>query len=158
MHVSNEWNELVGDEIFPVRVSMQTYHYVKKLLAENVSRSSPILEIKAVRANQFVDTGMVIYMQATDRDCIFHMLNEKKKVSRSLKDLQEQLPANFYRIHRSFCINSDYVVKIDCYTVTMVTGEMLPIPKMRYMQIREELTTLIEKNLCRRDNNGITKT
>lgn len=151
MHVSNEWNELVGDEIFPVQVSTQTYHYVKKLLAESVSRSSPILEIKTDRANQFADTSMVIYIQATDRDCILHMLNEKKKVSRSLKDLQEQLPPNFYRIHRSFCVNSDYVVKIERYTITMVTGEMLPIPKMRYMQIKEELTALIEKNVCRRD-------
>ena len=59
--------------------------------------------------------------------------------------MQEQLPPNFYRIHRSFCINCDYVAKIERYTVTLVTGEMIPIPKTRYTQIREELTVLIEK-------------
>lgn len=87
----------------------------------------------------------MIYIQATDRDCILHMLNERKQVSRALKDLQGQLPPNFYRIHRSFCVNSDYVAKIERYCVTLITGEVLPVPKMRYTQIREELTALIEK-------------
>jgi len=35
MHVSNEYNELVGDEIFPVQVSRQTYQYVQRLLRES---------------------------------------------------------------------------------------------------------------------------
>ncbi len=150
MHISNEWNELVGDEIFPVQISTQTYHYVKKLQAESVSRKSPMLVIKTDLANQFIDTNMVIYIQAMDRDCIVHMLSERKQVSRALKDLQAQLPPNFYRIHRSFCVNSDYVTKIERYAVTLVTGEELPVPKMRYTQIRKELTALIDKRVCRK--------
>lgn len=150
MHISNEWSELVGDEIFPVQTSTQTYRYVKKLLAESVSRKPPMLIIKTGVANQFVDTNTVIYIQATDKDCILHMLNERKQIARTLKDLQGQLPSNFYRIHRSFYVNCNYVTKIERYVVTMVTGEALPVPKMRYMQVREELTALIEKGACRK--------
>ncbi len=151
MHVSNEWNELVGDEIFPIKISTQTYSYVKKLRAEGVSRESSTLVIKTGLANQFIDTNTVIYIEAADRNCILHMLNERKQVPWTLRDLQEQLPPDFYRIHRSYCVNSDYVTKIERYAVTLVTGETLPIPKMRYMQIREELTALIEKNACRKE-------
>lgn len=151
MHISNEWSELVGDEVFPVQISTQTYRYVKKLLAESVSRKSHTLVIKTDLANQFVDTNLIVYIQATDRDCILHMLNERKQVSRALKDLEGQLPPNFYRIHRSFCVNSDYVAKIERYAVTLGTGEVLPVPKMRYMQIREELTALIEKQAFRKE-------
>lgn len=145
MHISNEWSELVGDEVFPVQISTQTYYYVKKLLAESANKKSKKLFIKTDMANQFVDTNTVVYIQATDRDCIIHTLNERKQVSWSLKDLQDQLPPNFYRIHRSFCVNSDYVAKIERYAVTMVTGQALPIPKMRYTQIRDELTDLIKQ-------------
>ena len=145
MHISNEWSELVGDEVFPVQFSTQTYRYVKKLLAESANRKSPPLVIKTDTAYQFVDTNTVLYIQATYRDCILCMLNERKQVSRALKDLQGQLPPNFYRIHRSFCVNSNYVTKIERYCVTLITGEVLPVPKMRYTQIREELTALIEK-------------
>ncbi|MCI8464854.1 MAG: LytTR family transcriptional regulator [Lachnospiraceae bacterium] len=105
MHLSNEWNELVEEEIFLVQISTLTYHYVKKLLAESVSKKSPVLVIKIDLCNQFVDTNTVIYIQATDRDCILHMLNEGKQFSRALKDLQEQLPPNFYRIHRNYLEN-----------------------------------------------------
>lgn len=144
MHVSNEWSELVEDEIFPVRISTQTYHYVKKLLAESVNRKPSMLIIKTGAANQFVDTNTVIYIQAIDKDCILHMLDEKRQIPQMMKDLKEQLPPNFYRIHRGFYVNSNYVKKIERYAVTLVTGEELPIPKMRYMQVREELTALIE--------------
>lgn len=63
MHISNEWNELVKEEIFPIQISTQTYHYVKKLLAESVSKKPPVLVIKTDLCNQFVDTNTVIYIQ-----------------------------------------------------------------------------------------------
>lgn len=151
MHISNEWSELVGEEVFPVQISTQTYRYVRELLAEGVSKKPPVLVVKTDLANQFIDTNTIIYIEATDRECILHMLNERRQVSRSLKELEEQLPPNFYRIHRSFCVNSDYVTKIGRYVVTLATGETLPVPKMRYMQIREELTALIEKRTCRKE-------
>lgn len=90
MHISNEWGELVGDEVFPVQISTQTYRYVKKLLAENMGRKSPMLVIRTDRGSQFVDASTVIYVQAMDRDCILHMLDERRQVPRALKDLQEQ--------------------------------------------------------------------
>lgn len=70
---------------------------------------------------------------------------------RALKELERQFPPNFYRIHRSFCVNSDYVMKIGSYVVTLATGETLSVPKMCYMQIWEELIALIEKRTCRKE-------
>lgn len=151
MHISNEWSELVGEGVFPSRISTQTYRYVRELLAESVSKKPPVLVVKTDLASQFIDTNTIIYIQATDRDCIIHTLNERRQVSRALKELEGQLPPNFYRIHRSFCVNSDYVTKIGRYAVTLATGETLPVPKMRYMQIREELTALIEKRACKKE-------
>lgn len=145
MNVSNEWNELVEKEVFPVQISVRTYQYVRELLAKGTRGGSRSLVIKTGLSNQFVDTSTLLYIEATDADCILHALGERRQVSRSMKELQEQLPPNFYRLHRSYCVNSDYVEKIERYTVTLITGETLPIPKARYMQVREELTDLIEK-------------
>lgn len=156
MHISNEWSDLVGDEIFPLQISTQTYRYVKKLLAESISENPPMLMIKTATANQFIDTNMVIYIQAMDKSCVLHMLNERKQISQMLKNLREQLPPNFYRIHRSFFVNSDYVTKIHRYAVTLVTGEELPVPKMRYTQIREELTALIERRLAEKTERPVS--
>lgn len=145
MHVSNEWNELVGKEVFPVQISTQTYRYVQELLAKNARGTHCPLVIKTDVSHQFVDTGSLLYIEATDADCILHLLSERRQVAKPMKELAPQFPPNFYRLHRSYCINSDYVAKIERYRVTLITGETLPIPKMRYAQIREELTALIEK-------------
>ena len=32
IHTSNEWNEVVGDEVFPVKTSRETYEYVRAIL------------------------------------------------------------------------------------------------------------------------------
>lgn len=155
MHISNVWNEQVRGDIFPARISTRPRSYVRKMSAESVSRKSWMVVTRAGLANQIVDSNMVTYIQAVNGDCIFHMLNKRREISWgrgcALKDLQERLPANFYRIHRSFYVNSDYVMKIRRYAVTLVTGEELPVPKMRYTQIREELTTLIEKRVYRKE-------
>lgn len=144
MHVSNEWGELVENEVFPVRISTQTYRYAKKLMKEN---AHPRVNIGIGGADQFINTDELIYIQAADKNCILQMRHKIIQVSRMMKDIQRLLPSNFCRIHRGYCVNAEYVTDIKRYVVTLATGEQLPIPKGRYMQIREELAALIEKKI-----------
>lgn len=154
MHISNEWNELVGNEVFPVQISAQTYRYVRELVAK-ITRGGQLMAIKTDLGSQFVDTSTLLYIEATDAYCILHTMSERRQVPRPMKELQTLLPQNFYRLHRSYCVNSDYVSKIERYTVTIITGETLPIPKARYMQVREELTDLIEKRKTEKRKNHL---
>lgn len=144
MHVSNEYNELVDDEIFPVQISRQTYQYVQNLLKESGKNNNLRLSVKENGAICFLDTGMILYIQALERESIISLVNEKRQVQTSIKDLEEELPSHFYRLHRSYFVNCDYIVKIERYKLTLITGEELPIPKMRYMEIREDVKRIIE--------------
>ena len=144
MHVSNEYNELVGEEIFPVQISRQTYQYVQSLLRESGKNNNRRLAVKENGSIRFLDTGMIQYIQALERESIIHLVNEKRQVQTSIKELEKELPAHFYRLHRSYFINCDYVAKIERYNLTLITGEELPIPKMRYMEIREDIKKIVE--------------
>lgn len=44
---------------FSVRISMQTYHYVRKMLAESESRKNSRLVIRADAADQFIDADLI---------------------------------------------------------------------------------------------------
>ena len=55
MHVSNEYNELVGDEIFPVQVSRQTYQYVQRLLRESGKSNNRRLAVKENGSVSFIE-------------------------------------------------------------------------------------------------------
>lgn len=145
MHVSNEYSELVGDEVFPVQVSRETYRYVQSLLKENGKNSSPKLTVKTGTSINFVDASLILYIQALERESILHLLHENRWVKNSIRELETQLPSQFYRLHRSYFVNCDYVAKLERYKLTLITGEELPVPKMRYTQIRDEILEIMKK-------------
>lgn len=152
MHVSNEYNELVDDEIFPVQVSRQTYLYVQNLLRERGRYNHYRLTVKDNGAITYVDTDRIQYVQALGRECILHLVNEKRQVQTSIKELAAELPSSFCRIHRSYFVNCNFVAKVERYKLTLVQGEELPIPKMRYMEVRDELAEMIRVMQTKRKN------
>ena len=145
MHVSNEYSELVGDEIFPVQVSRQTYQYVQRLLKESAKNGNRRLALKSEGSAIFVDTGMIVYIEARERTSILHLPHEQRHIQVAIKDIEGELPRSFYRLHRSYFINCDYVAKIERYKLTLITGEELPVPKARYMEIRDAISGIIQQ-------------
>ena len=59
MHVSNEWNELKENELFPFEISTQTYHYVKKLLKETNDRKNKVI-IQTPKSTYGIQSDAVI--------------------------------------------------------------------------------------------------
>lgn len=145
MHVSNEYNELVNHEVFPLEVTTRTYRYVQGLLAENRKNNIRRLQVKENGTLSFIHTDTIMYIQAAERESILHLYNETRRVQASVKEIMTQLPPHFYRVHRSYFINCDYVTKIARYQLTLVNDEVLPIPKMRYMQIKNDIAEIINK-------------
>ncbi len=153
MHVSNEYSELVGDEVFPVQISRQTYQYVQELLKESGKHSNRKLSVKEHGGLSFVDTDMIQYIEALERESILHLVNKNRQVQTSIKEMKEELPEHFYRLHRSYYVNCNYVARIERYKLTLITGDELPIPKMRYTQIREDIKEIIEEKRKGLDTN-----
>ena len=84
MHVSNEYSELVGEEVFPVQVTKQTYRYVQRLLKESGENNNRRLAVKTNGSLCFVDTGMIQYIQALERESILYLVNEHRQVQASI--------------------------------------------------------------------------
>ena len=59
---------------------------------------------------------------------LYTVNNQKHLIRGSLTDFSERLPKNFYRTHRSFTINVDYMDAINSAYVVM-NGEQIPIGK-----------------------------
>lgn len=144
LHVSNEWDELGEDEVFPVRISRQTYHYVQKLLQESGKPPSRRIVIKVENASYAFDPDMVLYVEAVDKVCTVYMLNRAMVIRQPITVLEAQFPKQFYRIHRSYLVNCHFIFQVERYAVTLVNGTVLPIPAKRYMEVREEITALIK--------------
>lgn len=93
------------------------------------------LHVGGVREDLIVPFDKIMYCKADNNLTELHLFNEKSFVlsSDTLKKVEEELPSDqFYRIHRSHCVNRDYIKSINRNTglaVEMKNGTKLEIAK-----------------------------
>ena len=82
--------------------------------------------VKADRQLVKVNYSEILFFEAQKEYINIHTLKEKYLFYKRMKDLEEQLPDNFIRIHHSFIINLDCINKIDVNSV-IINNEEIPI-------------------------------
>lgn len=150
MHVSNLWKELAEGEIFPVQLSRQTYLYIDRILKKSGQRAGKRLILKEDGAVRFVDPNLILYVEAAGKASILHMVDSVISVPQSITALEAELPDHFLRAHRSFLVNCRYITRVERFAIVFVTGDQLPIPKLRYAEVRDALTARIAEQGSRK--------
>lgn len=146
MHVSNEWNELDDDEVFPLKISVQTYHYVQKLVAESaVKKCSNKIELRNNSCLQYIDPDMIVYAEAIGKYTAIHFVDKIVTIKQLIGKTVLLFPEIFCRPHRGYLVNCKFIVSVERYKITMVTGAMIPIPEKRYFKVREEIAKIMQK-------------
>ncbi|WP_411679279.1 LytR/AlgR family response regulator transcription factor [Clostridium thailandense] len=75
----------------------------------------------------------IIYIESFKSKLIIHLINNVFQVYGSMKSMLFQLEHSgnfFYRVHKSYIINSNHIVKIDKFnkTITMTNGKEILVP------------------------------
>lgn len=82
----------------------------------------------------------IVYVEVTGTDLVFHCLQGELHATGALSEICTHLPVgDFYRSHRSFVVNLNYVVRSSEYFFTMSTGEHVSIAKNRYAEAKHVL-------------------
>ena len=143
MHVSNEYSELVGDEVYPIKMSRETYQYMQQLLAKKFMDSKK-LTLKEDAETYFINPDEIICVEAMKNRSIIHCMTKTIVSSKPIGTLEQKLPANFYRAHRSFLVNCNSIVKISRFLLELQGGMTIPLPEKRYMVIRDDIKALLD--------------
>ncbi len=81
--------------------------------------------------------GRIIYIEALNKDCRIVTLDGETQVRCRLLDLERQLEGEgFIKIHRSYIINPSFLYLIDRLSVSLTTGEQLPLARNRASEVR----------------------
>ncbi|WP_430405250.1 LytR/AlgR family response regulator transcription factor [Fluviicola sp.] len=76
--------------------------------------------VKEKNGSLLVRFADILYLKADDNYCIFFLKDANRlSVPRTLKDIEEKLPSNFLRVHRSYIVNADHVNMINKTERTM---------------------------------------
>ena len=150
VHSSNEWNELVGEDVFPLQISMETYRYVRGILqAGQRSGALPTrVAIGTGKAVHYIDPVRVLYIEADGKRSLIHETDgAATSVNILLNDVQAQLPGTFLRVHRSFIVNAAQVTGIRKFMLELADGTQIPIPERRYGVVRREMALRVTGGL-----------
>ena len=110
IHISNEWKE---------------------------QEQKRIVTIVANSATHFINADAVLYIETANKCSILHMQKQCVTLAIPMRALESKFTCGFCRIHRCYFVNCNYIVSIEHFSVTLLTGEVLPIPEKRYTQVRQ---------------------
>lgn len=89
---------------------------------------APRLQIRVSRGVEDISPGDILFIRS-DGVYVEIVTHKEKLVQRKLlKDIEEELPANFIRIHRSYIVNADYI-ETRSATAVIVAGQEIPVSR-----------------------------
>ncbi|TKC12822.1 response regulator transcription factor [Pedobacter polaris] len=103
------------------------------------------LSVKKGGSMLLIDIKELCYVKGAGIYTELHLLNGKYELhDKSLEKLQQLLPISFQRIHKSYLVATPCIEKImvnsgSKYTLLLKTGEVLPIGRSRYKELKSKL-------------------
>ncbi|MDX1939211.1 MAG: LytTR family DNA-binding domain-containing protein [Saprospiraceae bacterium] len=101
----------------------------------------------------FVKTGKAVvklcfekihYIEALGDYAVFHLQNEKHVVYKRMKELEATLPEQFCRIHNSYIVNMNHIIKIEDKQIYIGSNE-LPISEKYHFDFWERVQARLFK-------------
>lgn len=102
------------------------------------------LSVKKRGAITLIDVSDICYIQGAGIYTELHLKNRRKEIhDKSLEKLEQLLPPNFVRIHKSYIADmleaQEILVETGSkYSLLLSTGQRLPIGRTRYKTLKED--------------------
>ncbi|MCT2535467.1 LytTR family DNA-binding domain-containing protein [Aquibacillus koreensis] len=111
-------------------------------------QKNKIITIKVDRVSYFIHLDKVIFIERDKRKTIIHTEQQIYETNESLNNLVEQLNDNFFRTHRSFIVNKQYISYIsfegDTYFAHFINyPQYAHVSKLQKTDLMNELSNTI---------------
>lgn len=144
IHVSNDWQVKEANEELPFRAGKETYRYVQEILRRN-GRAPEKLSVRDIHHHsRIIVADEIIFAEAEKTHCILHCVDGTVEIHERFDRLAARLPKGFVRVHRSYVVNSSYVIGLKRFAVLLCDGYALPVPERGYTRIKKLLWEQID--------------
>ncbi len=83
------------------------------------------IAVKNAGVHTSVKVSDIVYAEVFNRKVALHTTTQSIEYYGKLKDLEDELGADFYRPHRSYLINLKYVIKYDSSVIFLQGGQVM---------------------------------
>ena len=101
----------------------------KELEAVNIKRKVPSLMITTGGKHITVNSEDIIYAEVFDRKIVLHTIYEDIEYYGKMKELEKKVGDGFYRSHRAYLVNFNFIKKYDATTIYLENGQALMAKK-----------------------------
>lgn len=123
---------------------------IERYVKEKLTAKSSLLQFELRDRGGLVvlDVSRLKYVECLRNEQHFCMDGQENRAVRSrMRTLEEQLtPHGFLRIHKGYLVNCRYIQRFDKETVTLNTGEVLPVGRSKSAECMEGYMEFIHKN------------
>lgn len=139
--------------------SLDTVHYLMKPVDEAnlfpaldravkriASEAEKVFVLSKGNSLTKIRMNEILYCESLDHQIILHSLTGNLQFSGALDTVQKQLDGRFFRCHRSFLVNMDYVTGTDADSALLRGGGKVLVSRRR----RQEFTHLLLES-CRKE-------
>lgn len=113
--------------------------------AQKTGGAIKYLAVKKAGNIRLIDINELHYIKGAGIYSELHLRNGKQELhDKSLETLEQLLPSSFERIHKSYIVPLNQAEKILVepgarYSLLLANGEMLPIGRSRYKELKEKM-------------------
>lgn len=87
----------------------------------------------------YIQEDEIIYIEAMSGHILWHNKDSTIESVDSLKNIGMRLSKDFVKVHRSYFVNKKYIKSIQRCSVTMVNGDVIPVPYKKYVSTKRKL-------------------
>lgn len=91
-----------------------------------------------------VKISEITYIEIQKREMTIHTINEDYTINSSMSKLENELSKyNFYRCHKSFMVNIDFIKNIKQYIAILDNKEEVPISRYRFKETKSRFLSYL---------------
>lgn len=109
--------------------AFKMYKYWLEERNKNLGEKQELIELRSDKRTYRISPNEILYVEGLGNYVTYYLSTRKPLISySSLKEVEQGLPKNFVRIHKSFVVNKDFVESYTAENVE-VHGRILPLGK-----------------------------
>ncbi len=141
VHQHNSYEYMHQGERDALELDVNTMRFVRNLLLDRPTGKR--LSLRSGMQTVYVNPDTILYVlgqrKRTDLVCVDRVI----ACNSSMGEMAKILPPHFYQLHRSYLVNTRYIVAVRRFEAELISGICVPIPAMTYQQAKQDLQNII---------------
>ncbi len=143
IHQHNSYEYIQLGESETLKMDINTTHFVRNLLLGQPSVHR--IPIRSGTQTLYINPSTILYVQSQRRRTEIVCIDRAISCNSSISELAAILPEEFYPLHRSYLVNTKYIVGIRRFEAELLSGICIPIPALTYQKAKQDLKEMVQK-------------